>query len=545
MQPPSTNNTGTKKSTNSKNAGRPKGSQNTFTKKQVEEMQLKIDELEKQYNSYDQVVGSFVDGFIIELTQQIKTIDMTTLQKWFSNPDDYMQEINNLLTYYYIIDGNISQLYDLIFSLPELNYKIKTYNRTSSYEKDISAIKIALERTVKHKNLTRELLVQLANNGSVLGTWLGNKNEPYYNVFDNLDYIYPYGNYKGKMVGVFDLSYIDTLTTEQKTALYNNLKPLVTEAIYNKWKNEKDLTKKTQLQLIVLPPDTSLVARTRVLSRNQRLGLPWGTQAIFDLQHKQKMKDLERAVADKIIRAIAIVKFKGKDDNDNKVKDSVQKKVFASVKKALEKNTKNGGLTCIGLPDFASFESPEFKGADDILNPSKYESVNDDITTGTSVSSTLSNGKGSNYASANLNLDMLYQKIGAMLEQIEEIYNQLIIIILGKNKGSNYYFEYDKQKPLTKKEKLDVYKGLSDKGFAIRPMVELIGGDFEDYIKESIYEIDNLELRKKIIPQLTSFTATDTESDEVGRPTDTTGENSNTVQTKEQDANNNPKPSTE
>lgn len=527
-------------------AGRPKGSTNTFTKKQVEEMQLKIEELEKQYNSYDQIVDSFVDGFILEFTQQIKTIDMTTLQKWFSNPDDYMQEINNLLTYYYIIDGNISQLYDLIFSLPELNYKIKTYKKLSSNENDMATIKIALERVVKHKTLTRELLVQLANNGSVLGTWLGNKKEPYFNVFDNLNYIYPYGIYKGKMVGVFDLSYIDTLTTEQKNAIYNTLKPLITENVYNKWKNEKDSVKKKELQLVVLPPDTSLVARTRVLSHNQRLGLPWGTQSIFDLQHKQKMKDLERSMADKIIRAIAIVKMRDKDDNENKVKESVQKKVFTKVKKAMEQNnnTKNG-LTCIAMPSFADLSYPKFEGADDILDPKKYDSVNNDITTGTSISSVLSNGSGGNYSSANLNLDMLYQKIGAMLEQIEEIYNQLIIIVLGKNKGSNYYFEYDKQKPLTKKEKLDIYKGLSDKGFAIRPMVELVGGDFENYISESIYEIEKLKLREKIIPQLTSFTATDTPSDEVGRPTNETDTNNSTIKSKEQDGNSNPKPSTE
>lgn len=541
MQPSNLDN---KQSKNAK-AGRPQGSKNTFTKKQVESMQLQIDELQKQHNSYDDVVDSFVDGFILELTQNIKTISMDTLQKWFSNPDDYMKEINNLLTYYYIIDGNISQLYDLIFSLPELNYRIKTYKRLDSYESDMLAIKIALERNVKHKTLTRELLVQLANNGSVLGTWLGNKKEPYFNVFDDLDYIYPYGNYQGKMVGVFDLSYIDTLTDSQKLALYNNLKPLVTSTIYDKWKKETNITKKNELQLIVLPPDRSLVARTRVLSHNQRLGLPHGTQAIFDLQHKQKMKDLERTMADKIIRAIAIVKMKDKDDNDNKVKESVQKKVFDKVKKALEKNTSsNGGLTCLAMPSFADFSYPEFKGADDILDSGKYDSVNNDITMGTGISSVLGNGSGGNYSSANLNLDIIYSKIGAMLEQIEEIYNQLIVITLGQNKGSNYYFEYDKQKSLTKKEKLDIYKGLSDKGFSVRPMIELVGGDFEAFINESIYEIDVLKLREKIIPQLTSFTSTDTDSNQIGRTTVDNPTNESTITSQETDGNKNPKPST-
>ena len=91
------------------------------------------------------------------------------------------------------------------------------------------------------------------------------------------------------------------------------------------------------------------------------------------------------------------------------------------------------------------------KNIDDILSPDKYESVNNDITSGTSISSVLTNGTGGNYASANLNLEMLYRKIDAMLEQIEEIYNQLITIVLGKSKGKKYRFEYIKGVPLSKK----------------------------------------------------------------------------------------------
>lgn len=525
-----------------KGAGRPKGSKNTFSKEQVEKMQSRIDELEKQYNSYDEVVGDFVDGFVLEISKNIKTIDSDTLQKWFSNPDSYMSEISDLLTYYYIIDGNISQLYDLIFSLPELNYKIKTLNRLPSYEEDLSKIKIGLERTVKHKTLTRELLVQLAHSGSLLGTWLGNKREPYFNVFNDLKYIYPYGIYKGKMVGVFDLSYIDTLNKNQKTALYNNLSPFITERIYTKWKDCKDSDKKEELQLVVLPPEKSLVARTRVLSHNQRLGLPYGTQSVFDLQHKQKMKDLERAIADKIIRAIAIVKMRDKDDNDNKVKESVQKKVFAKVKKALEQNTSGkNGLTCLGMPSWADFSFPEIKNGDDIFDPDKYESVNNDITMGTGVSSVFGNGSGANYAGAKLNLQMIYQKIGSMLEQIEEIYNQLIIIILGKSKGQNYLFEYEKGMPLSKEDKLKTLTTLESQGYSVNALLELVGVDTQSYIEQSIYEIDKLKLREKIVPPLSTYTATgDDVNDNNGREETNEPTNDNTAESKDTDGNDTP-----
>ena len=529
---------------NLKKRGRPKGSKNGFTKAEVEKMQRKIDDLEKQYNSYDEVVSNFVDGFILEMTKNIKTISLETLQIWFSNPDQYMTEINDLLTYYYIIDGDISQMYDLIFALPELNYTLKCYGDKSTYSQDIVKIRSILENVINHKQLTRQLLVQLAHDGTALGTWLGDKKNPYFNVFNNLQYVYPYGVYKGKMVGVYDLSYLDILSEEQRKAEYANLSPFVTKRKYDKWKNCKDYDKQKELQLIVLPPETSLIARNRTLSSNQRLGLPQGTQAMNDLLHKQKMKDLERSMADKIIRAIAVVKMRDKDDNDNKVKESIQKKVFNSVKRALEKNTSSStGLTCIGLPSFASFEYPEFKNIDDILSPDKYESVNNDITSGTSISSVLTNGTGGNYASANLNLEMLYRKIDAMLEQIEEIYNQLITIVLGKSKGKKYRFEYIKGVPLSKKDKISNLKSLADKGYSIKPLLDNLGIDFEEYISQSMYEIEDLKLREKIIPPLNTNNISS--KDNIGgRPTDDSNENNSTVTTKTNDGNSNPKPST-
>lgn len=531
------------------NAGRPKGSKNEFSKKDIEKLQERVNELEKSSNSYDEVIDSFIDGFIIDTENNMKTISNETLQKWFSNPDEYMKEINDLLTYYFIIDGNIGQLYDLFFSLSPLNYRIKVLERTNSYEEDMMKLKDAFERKVNHKILTREILVQTVHDGTCIGTWLGNRREPYFEVFDNLDYIYPYGKYKGKMVGVFDLSYLDSLKEEQQKAIFENLSPIVTKSKYNKYKNCNDIEKKKVYQLIVLPPETTLVARSRILSGNQRLGLPYGTQAIFDLQHKQKMKELERTIADKIIRAIALVKFKNLDEQGNKIKESTQKKVFNKVKKALEKNTNTkGGITVLAMPEFANFETPEIKNGDKILAPEKYESVDNDISKGTGVSDVLTNGTGGNFASANMNLEMIYKKIGTLLEQIEVIYNQLIIIVLGKSKGSKYLFEYDKEMPLSKKEKINVVKSLTDKGYSVKHLIDMLGIDFDELIRDSLYEIEDLKLREKIVPPLTSYTMSDkSEGDVYGNPVGgqevDNPENENTENTKTNDGNSSPSPS--
>lgn len=505
----------------------------------VEKLQQRIYELEKIENSYEQVVDAFTEGFVMDLYNQdiIKQVSNETLQRWFSNPDDYMEQITSLLTYYYIVDGNIFQLFDLIFTLPNFDYKITVLEKDEKSKDDLKVIKYFLDKKIRHKELSRDLAVQLASKGTLLGTWLGNKKDPYFHTFDDLQYIYPYGRYNGRMIGVIDLKWLDSKKEEERQLIYNNLNPIVTEAKYNKYKDSSgDSEKEAGTRYVTLPPETSLVDRIHTLSRNQRLGIPFGTQALFDMQHKQKMKDLEKAVANKIIRAIAVLKFKGKDDNDVRVKSADKKKVHNRVKIALEKMGKDDAITCLAIPDFAEFSFPELKNGDKALSPDKYKSINNDITSATGVSDVLSNGTNGNYASANLNLDILYKKIGVIIEKIEIIYNQLIDIVLGK-RGENYIFEYNTEKPLSKKERVDILLKLQMQGYSTKAIIDEIGINYEDYFNQSVYEIEELGAREKIIPPQTSYTLSDKGG---GRQSEDNPENESTISTKENDGNNNP-----
>lgn len=515
---------------------RPQGSKNKSTI-EIEQLQQRINELEKQYqNSYDQVIDAFTEHFVMDLYNKdiIKRISTETLQTWFANPDENMDKINSLLTYYYIVDGNIFQLFDLIFTLPELDYRITALDKDENSQEDLRIIKYFLEKKIRHKELTRDLLVQLASKGTLLGTWLGNKKDPYFYTFDNLKYAYPYGRYRGKMVGVIDLEWLKDKSNEEREQIFRNLSPLITKRKYENYENETNPDKKKELRYITLPIDKSLVERVHTLSRNQRLGIPFGTQSLFDIQHKQKLKDLETSIANKIIRAMAVLKFKGKDDNDIKVSPSDKKKVFAGVKKALEKNNKDDGITVIALPDFSSidFPTPVEKG-DKLLDPDKYESINSDLNTSTGVSPVLTSGTGGSFSSASLNLSILYKKIGVLLEKIEVIYNQLIDIVLGETRGQNYIFQYNTDEPLKKEKKVEALYKLQSEGYAIKPLIDLLGLDYEDYIKQSLYEIEELKLRDKIIPPKTSHTLS---GDDAGRP-------SGSEKQKNDDGNNNPSPS--
>lgn len=520
--------------------GRPKGSKNKSTI-QLEELQKRIDEYEKQFNSYDEVIEAFTQGFVVDLYNNgtIKNIDGVTLQKWLNSPDEYMQEITSLLSYYYIIDGSIFQLYDLIFSLPQLSYKITAIDKDDNYKSDIKLFKKMLKK-INHKSLTRDLISQLASKGTLLGTWLGTKNNSYFYVFDDLEYVYPYGRSKGNMIGVIDLEWFNDMSEIQKQAIFENLSPLVTKAKYNAFINATDNETKERNRYITLPSEKSLVERIHTLSRNQRLGVPFGVQALPNILHKQTLKSLEMAIANKIIRTIALLKLKGKDDNGYKVKKSDKEKVYKGVKAALEKNDKSkDGLTVIAIPDFAEFSFPEYKNSDKLLSPDKYESVNAELQTDTGVASSLTNASEGTYASGKLNLDILYTKIGVLLEKVEVIYNQLFVILLGE-RGENYTFEYIKDPPLNVSTKLKTLKELTSNGYAVKPVLELLGIDSDDYFEETYYEIEELNHRRRIVPPPSSYTLTGSDNDggteENMQPLDEGTENS-----QENNGNGNPK----
>ena len=94
--------------------------------------------------------------------------------------------------------------------------------------------------------------------------------------------------------------------------------------------------------------------------------------------------------------------------------------------------------------------------------------------------------------------------------------------------------------PLDKKTKLNTLFKLESQGFAIKPIIEILGIDYLSYINQSKFEIETMKLRDKIFPPTTSYTLSK-ESNNNTKPQDESNENDSTVTSKENDANNMPK----
>ena len=510
----------------------------------VESMQKYINELELSLNTASEVYDTFVSGFVINEVSNIKTLKSSTLQTWFSNIDDYLGEVKSLLTYYYIANPDVFQMYSLMMSLPSLDYKIVTYKKNKSYDNDVATLRRVLEKEIDYRNITRSMIIQLIHEGTLIASILGNSKNPYIHIFDDLDYCFPYGKYRGKMRAVIDLQMLDKMKDAERESMYENLKPLVTKSKYEKWKNESDSIKKAEYRYIVLKEDTTLVARTNILYNNQRFGIPYGTQGLMDILHKEKMKNLEQSIADKVMRSISILKFKGLDENGNKVSDANKSKVFNAVKSALNKSSKiDNAVSVIALPDFADLRPAEIGDLEKSLSPDKYQSINSDISSST-IGKALASGEGANYSSSQINLDMLYNKLKVVLEQIEPIFDKLITFVLGESKGSNYKFVFDKRPALSKADLLQSLSKLQAQGFSIKYIVDELGLDFNDYISQSKHEIEDLKLREVIVPQKSTYTDSSKGENQSGREKVDVIDNDKTESTYTNDGNNTPRPST-
>lgn len=504
---------------------------------EIKMVEMDREEYERMLNDYQSYIATFTEGFITKLFSNgiITEVDMNQLKKYFANPDEFQKEIEDLAQYYYISSAEVHQLYELVESLPTLNYKIDSFEKTRNYEKFITQCNKALYK-IKHKTLTRDLLKQETTAGTLVGIWLGDSKNPYPYIFDNLDLIFPAYRKNGEWQVVIDMQWFRNMKDVERENQLNNLSPFVTKADYNNYVKDT-----VEYQYKELPQDRTFVLRTHTLKRNQNLGISWVTPGLYDVQHKKKLKDVERSIANKIINAVAILKI-GSDKNNGeysnlKLPSPIKKKVHGGVKAALEKNQTNG-VTVVSIPDWADVQFPDVKT--DGLDGKKFDHINSDIQSAYGVASALINGEGSNFAGAKINLETIYKRIAVLLENIEqEVYQKLFNLILPASQRDNFYMVYDKEPPLTLKEQVDILMKLNDKGWSIKHVVDKLPGiSFDSYLAQTLHETDELKLQEKIKPYMSTHTTSANVNG--GRPSIDNPINENTNKSKTGDSNNTP-----
>lgn len=499
--------------------------------------EYEVNDMQFQANTYNDYLTDYASGFIGGLFKEgiIKEVEAEQLKKMFSSPDRFQEELANIAEYFYIRNGELRQLFELVEVLPQLNFRIESFEKKSNSDKHLKLINKSLHR-IKHKTLTRDLMKQNATVGNVVGIFLGDKSAPYPFIFDSMRYVFPIGrNHNGEWLCVVDMSWFDMMSDLERKLYFSNLSPFVTSKDYVEYKNDT-LNKRYK----ELPYDRTFCLRTGTTKRNQAIGTNWATAGLLDVLHKKKLKDVEQSVANKIINAVAVLTIgsdKNIDKSNDKMPKAVKQKIHLGVKSALEKNH-NGGVTVLTVPETAKIEFPTIDT--DGLDGNKFNQINSDIKTSYGMSGAMTNGEGTNFATAKLNLEIFYKRLGVMLENIEsEVYQRYFNLILPEKEKDNYYIVYDKEMPLTLKEKVDYMFKLNDKGMSVKYPVEAVGLNFETYLQETLYETEELKLQERLKPFATSHTQSSDSAKINGRPSteDSNIANENTQKSKSSDGN--------
>lgn len=502
---------------------------------------LEQDQLEKSVNEYigrtqEDIFGTFQSQIFQD--DIIKTVDASTVQRWLANIDSYIEDLEKLTAYYYISNPNVFQLYDLAGILPSLNYKITAINKDAHYKSNVTKLN-QMTKIVKHKQLTRELITQLIGTGTLCGLWVGTSKKPFLYIFDDLKYVFPArrSTEDNGWVIWLDFKWFDNMNDIQRSYLFDVLYPYVKESDYKEYKKNQE-----KVRFIELPYDRSVCLRTHTLNVNQRFGIPWATQSFIDLLHKEKLRNLEKSIANKVINSVAVLTLGNEKYTDSELKGK-KKVTYGEVKRGLEKNQTTNGITVIGIPHWASLVFPDIKT--DGLNPEKFESLDKDINSGTSGVMSSINGT-TNYSSSSLTIDVMYGKIGVLLEQIEtEVYQKMINWVLPKKYSDIYSIEYGKTKPLSTEKKVDILTKLNNSfGTSLKAVIDEVEGvDYDQFIDDTLYEQETLKLQERIKPYSSSYTSTGDNSGEIGAPVVDDPTNESTITTKENDGNKSPKPS--
>src|SRR5690606_37211647 len=99
--------------------------------------ELSEEDVDRMIGEYIGHMSSLVEVVASGLYNQglIREVDVRQLKEYFSNPDNHQEEIRRLAEYYYISSAEVHQLYVLIESLPSLNYKINSYEKSENHDR--------------------------------------------------------------------------------------------------------------------------------------------------------------------------------------------------------------------------------------------------------------------------------------------------------------------------------------------------------------------------------------------------------------------------
>lgn len=491
---------------------------------------------------YDVVKNNFAGSNIFNF-------NIDNLFKYLNSPITYRKELIKLSNYFYNRNGIVTDCYDTFKSLPILNYSLMWDNM---HQKTFSTKKKIVDKfidSIKPKQLTRDTIFQVLNEGVCV--WY-NRDNKFIQFLEPDQYIVEF-MVNGKWQVFYDLQYIYQYkmnwTTPELLQFIRSMPDEVTLDKYMRYVKNKGFNDRT-LRYIPLDIDKTRVFKFRG-GRNDAYAPPYCIPALASIIHKDLLERTESAVADRVLNQIIIQSVGSIPDAQGKGTMPAPKDMMDGLHDNLNgilqgKNNlnNNSSVAHLTVHDFVKIEALKVNMTDSIFPKDTYDRIDRDIFNKLGYSQSLSAGGGvhQTYGSATINVEKVSSFIFNIVEQVEDALNDFISLLVS-NSQFNPKIRFDRITYLNQEQEFKRAGELYLKGRgSLKDYVESSGRSFDHWLAQVRYENEVLNLDEILPVHTTSFTATSKDNDKGGRPT-SDGKNDNTDQSKSNGGNDVPSPS--
>ena len=506
------------------------------------------------FHSYrDVTVGTMFTGLLYDYTK-----DPSHLLRIIQHPMEYNEEIRDISNRLYSSNGNLRNTIDYMEALPTLDYVITNYIKDNGAKARKETIEYALGK-IKHKEIIRDAIHKGCVDGIafyylVVGERkLSNKKSMSYWDVHNIseinslkpelaemnlsvinlpvDYCRIHSLRSNSYVVAFDLNYFDE--GEEPSAEKLRKYPKEIQDAYSKWHNNQGQ------QEVVLDNTKTMVFKISS-KRDEPWGRPLVLAAILDILYSDYFTNTKRKTLDEVNNKVVCQTFpegKGGAGTSALTKDQ-QENQHNMVKNAVATKNAKGGTTVVSVA--AGTKLNVLDVSTDIFDD-KYESKLDEkIGTDLGFAATLLNASASSsYSAQQTNLELVTAQI---FEWIEEIAAELNKVLNYNVLNQNYIDVKVNYLPIThlnKQQMIGYAKDLYLQGKGSLTLWASTVGISSDVFYSMLDEELEEDIENKYPIHRTSYTQSskDTGRTPVDNPT-----NENTIQSKTNNSNEQPKP---
>lgn len=495
------------------------------------------------------------------------TDDPQQLLEMIQHPMEYNEAIRDISNCLYSSNGNLRNTVDYIKALPTLDCVVTNYLRDNGAKVRKELMLYALKK-IKHKVLVRDFIHKGCVDGTafyyfVMGerklskkksmtTWdvtniseINSKQE--LNALKSklakmnlavlnlpVDYCRIIGFKNNSYVVAFNLAYFDEGLegAQEKLRKY----PSEFQKAYDKYH------KGTGQQEMVLDNNKTMVFKISS-KRDEPWGRPLVLAAILDILYADYFTNTKRNTLDEVNNKLVYQTFpEGKQAGTSALTDKQQASQHEAVKGAVLNKNNRGGTTFVSVAAGTKINVIDTKT--DIFDD-KYESKLDDkIGTDLGFAAALLNASGStSFSSQQTNLELVTAQIFKWIEEITEEINKVINYNVLKLNYIDASVNYLPITHLNKKQMVGYVKDLYLQGKGSLTLWASAVGISPEVFYAMLDEELEADIENRYPVHKTSYTQSSKDiNNQGGRPTNDNPTNANTIQSKTNGSNNQPKP---